>query len=76
MSTPTPPDPHAATDAATVDHLMANLEAQFGDRLDDAAREHIRQQFVGMVAQGRALTTYPLRSEVEPVFVFTARQEG
>lgn len=76
MSTPTSPDPHAATDAATVDHMMANLEAQFGDRLDAAAREHIRQQFAGMVAQSRALATYPLRPEAEPVFVFTARQEG
>jgi hypothetical protein len=76
MSTPDTPDPQAAADAATVDHLMAALEAQFSDRLDDAAREHIRQQFVGMVAQGRALAAYPLSSSVEPTFVFTARREG
>jgi hypothetical protein len=76
MSTPDTPDPQAATDAAIVDHLMSALEAQFSDRLDDAAREHIRQQFGGMVAQGRALATYPLRPDGEPIFVFTARREG
>jgi hypothetical protein len=76
MSTPTPDDPQAITDSATVNHLMASLESQFGDRLDDAAREHIRQQFVSMVAQSRTLATYPLRPDVEPVFVFTARREG
>ncbi len=76
MSTPDTPDPQAAADAATADHLMAALEAQFGERLDDAAREHIRQQFIGMVAQGRTLATYPLDSAVEPTFVFTARREG
>jgi ClpP class serine protease len=52
------------------------METQFGDRLDAAAREHIRQQFVGMVAQGRALTTYPLRPEVEPSFVFSPLRKG
>ena len=76
MSTPNTPDPQAAADATSVDHLMSALEAQFGDRLDAAAREHIRQQFVGMVAQSRSLTTYPLGLEVEPTFVFTARREG
>lgn len=76
MTTPSTPDPHAATDAATVDNLMATVEAQFGDRFDDAAREQIRQQFAGMVAQSRALATYPLGPEVEPMFVFTARREG
>jgi hypothetical protein len=76
MSTSIPDDPHAATDAATVDHLMATLESQFGDRLDEAAREHIRQQFVGMITQSRTIATYPLRSDVEPVFVFSARREG
>jgi hypothetical protein len=76
MSTPTTPDPNAATVAATVDHLMASLEAQFGDRLDDTAREHIRQQFATMVAHGRALATYPLRPDAEPAFVFTAQREG
>ena len=76
MSTPNTSDPQAAVDAATVDHLMATLEAQFSDRLDDAAREHIRQQFVGMVAQCRALATYPVGPDVEPTFVFTARREG
>jgi hypothetical protein len=76
MSTTDTSDLQAAVDAATVEHLMATLEAQFGERLDDAAREQIRQQFAGMVAQGRALATYPLRPDVEPTFVFTAQREG
>jgi hypothetical protein len=76
MSTPTNPDPQAALDAATVDHLMSTLESQFGDRFDAAARAHIRQQFVNIVAQGRALATYPLHPATEPNFVFTARREG
>lgn len=72
MSTPDPTDPQAARDAATADHLMAALEAQFGERLDDAARAQIRQQFAGIVAQGRALADYPPDPATEPDFVFTA----
>lgn len=65
-----------AADEATVAGWMAALEAQFGDRLDDAARATIREQLVQMAANSRALSDYLLANAQEPAFVFTARREG
>ena len=70
MSATDPTDAQATNDAALAEQLMAALEAQFGDRLDDAARAQVRQQVAGIVANSRALATYPLASEVEPAFLF------
>ena len=70
MSATDSADAQATNDAALAEQLMAALEAQFGDRLDDAARAQVRQQVAGIVANSRVLATYPLGSDVEPAFVF------
>jgi hypothetical protein len=70
MSANDPVEAQAASDDALAEQLMAALEAQFGERLDDASRAQVRQQVAGIVANSRALATYPLRSDVEPAFVF------
>ena len=59
-----------AADAAKTERLMAAVEAEFGDRLDDAAREHIRRQCARIVTQGNALAAYPLPAATEPMLVF------
>ena len=66
----TPDDPAAARDAALAAQLLAQVEAEFGDRLDDDARAQIGRQCAEIVAQGRALAAYPLASATEPAFTF------
>jgi hypothetical protein len=70
MSNPVLNDPQVASDAALAEQLMAALEAQFGECLDDTARAQVRQQIAGIVANSRVLATYPLGSDVEPAFIF------
>ncbi len=56
--------------------LLALVEAEFGDRLDDAGRARIRTQLETLAANSRALSAYPLTNDQEPEFIFTARREG
>jgi hypothetical protein len=52
--------------------LLAVLEAQFGERFDDAARERARKQLTALLASAGALAAYPLANADEPDFVFSA----
>ena len=69
----TPPAPAAPP---AVDHLLAALEAQFGERLDEAGRARVREGLERMVAGGAALSAVPLANGDEPDFVFRAYRGG
>lgn len=66
----TPHDPEAARDAALAEQLFAQVVAEYGERLDEAARELVRRQCADIIAQGRALAAYPLETATEPAFTF------
>lgn len=59
-----------------VDHWFALLEAQFGERLDDAGRARIREQLGRMAAGGAELSAHALANGEEPDFIFSPRREG
>lgn len=53
-----------------VDHWLAIVESQFGERLDDAGRARVREQ-LGRIAEGAAkLSARGLANAEEPDFVF------
>lgn len=66
----------AANDDPLVAGILALAEAEFGDRLDDAARARVRKQAEAIAANSRELSAVPLANGQEPEFVFTARREG
>ena len=65
-----------ATPPPAVDHFLAALEAQFGERLDEAGRARVREGLERMVAGGAALSAVPLANGDEPDFVFRAYRGG
>ena len=52
--------------------LLGALEAQFGDRFDDAAQERARKQLAAILASAAEVASYPLTNADEPDFVFSA----
>lgn len=67
-------DPADGTDA-TLEGLLRAVESEFGARLDDAGREHVRRQLARMLANSRALAAFPLTNDQEPDARFIARWE-
>ena len=51
--------------------LLAVLEAQFGERFDDAARERARKQLTATLASAAGVAAYPLANGDEPASVFS-----
>ena len=68
--------PPAPASPPAVDHFLAALEAQFGERLDEAGRARVREGLERMVAGGAALSAAPLANGDEPDFVFRAYRGG
>lgn len=70
-------DEHAPESPAdpTLEGLMQAVEAEFGSRLDEAGREHVRRQLTRMLANSRVLAAYPLINDQEPDALFVARWE-
>lgn len=75
-----PPAPAASesADSPAVTTLLAALEAQpgFAERLDDAARAHVREQLARLLTASAALAAQPLANGDEPDFVFSAHRGG
>lgn len=65
-------DAVASNDARRLDLYMALLEAEFGDRFDDAARARIREQLQGVAEVSAAVARFPLRNGDEPGSIFRA----
>ncbi len=55
-----------------VDGLMAAVEAEFGERLDDAGRARIREGLEKNLTNAAALAAYGLKNGDEPGTVFRA----
>ena len=67
MGQASPPQP---AEAPEVLHLLAALEAQFGERWDDADRARVREQLAKGAVGGAALSDRALANGDEPDFVF------
>lgn len=59
-------------DNPVVEQLMAAVEAQYGERLDDKDREVIRAGIARNLTNTEALAAYPLVNGDEPGSVFRA----
>lgn len=71
-----PEQPAQEPEPPSVAPLLAVLEAEFGDRFDEAARQRVREQLAGVVRAASAVAAYPLRNGDEPGSVFRALSEG
>jgi hypothetical protein len=67
-------DPAGGPDE-TLEGLLRAVEAEFGARLDETGREHVRRQLTRMLANSRALAAFPLTNDQEPDARFDARWE-
>jgi len=61
---------------AAVDALLAVVQAEFGERLDEAGVARVREQLRGIVANRAALAAASLRNGDEPGSVFAATTPG
>ena len=66
----TPPEPAPEAEVPVVAPLLAALEAEFGDRLDEAAREGVRRRLADLLKSAVAVAAYPLVNADEPGTVF------
>jgi hypothetical protein len=55
--------------------LLTALVAQFGDRLDEAARDRARRQLQRLMKTAAEVAAYPLANGDEPGSVFNPRAE-
>ena len=65
----------AEEESPVVAPLLAALEAQFGDRLDEAARDRARRQLQRLMTAAAEVAAYPLANGDEPGSVFNPRAE-
>ena len=65
-----PPEPAPEAEAPAVAPLLAALEAEFGDRLDEAAREGVRRRLADLLKSAAAVAAVPLANADEPGTVF------
>lgn len=54
------------------ERVMATVEEEFGDRLDEAGRERIRTGLEKNLTNAAAMLMYPLKNGDEPGTVFKA----
>ena len=70
VTAPSEPEPPPEEEAPAVAPLLAALEAEFGDRLDEAARAGVRRRLAELLYSASALAAYPLANADEPGTVF------
>ena len=71
QAAPSPdPEPASEEEAPAVAPLLAALEAEFGERLDEAARAGVRRRLAELLKSASALAAYPLANADEPGTVF------